>query len=595
MARNCQVWTEGYEALLDGPRADRETIRRAGDACRAGGRFGYRMHFPPMRAGDHAAFWFLPVIARWTEKLGFEVWPTPLSGVILAGHSSGYEVELRPRLLARRPRIDSIELFQREPADQRQTGNCRRLLEWKELLQKPLPPSFARALLEAAKDEDFGEWLAKLPSRSNDAARAGSLVESIRGLLAPEEDVGPAITFESTRTRDFEERYWKTIASLTEGDLLGKNNADLVTVNEGRTGGPKAVAAGRQPAQENDLDRLADRLHGHYDELLQKHGMTGRAVCADHRFKWETDFDFCWSEAWKQNQTGERLERNVVLVIPGKNRSEAVIMADHYDTAYMEDVYDPARGGDHLRAAAAGADDNHSATAALMLAADLFLPLAREGRLERDIWLVHLTGEEFPADCLGARALGAALVAAQEEGKLVLEVPGGAKVDVTATRVVGAYILDMVAHNRDNDRDVFQIAPGEGRSSARLAYTAWRANQRWNRDVKGWNQTPDRRGKGRAQRMESGATAPPIAEHLTLLGEVRPEWDPRSALYNTDGQIFSDLGIPVVLFMENYDIRRSGYHDTHDTMKNIDLDYGAALVAIAIESVAEAAGVPPSA
>jgi hypothetical protein len=41
--------------------------------------------------------------------------------------------------------------------------------------------------------------------------------------------------------------------------------------------------------------------------------------------------------------------------------------------------------------------------------------------------------------------------------------------------------------------------------------------------------------------------------------------------------------------MENYDINRSGYHDTKDNMQNIDLDYGAALAAIAIESVARAA------
>jgi hypothetical protein len=65
--------------------------------------------------------------------------------------------------------------------------------------------------------------------------------------------------------------------------------------------------------------------------------------------------------------------------------------------------------------------------------------------------------------------------------------------------------------------------------------------------------------------------------------------DPESSLYNTDGMIFSDTGIPVVLFMENYDIDRSGYHDTHDTMENIDLDYGAAVSAIAIETVARLA------
>ena len=47
--------------------------------------------------------------------------------------------------------------------------------------------------------------------------------------------------------------------------------------------------------------------------------------------------------------------------------------------------------------------------------------------------------------------------------------------------------------------------------------------------------------------------------------------------------------MPVVLLMENYDLLRRGYHDQHDTLENIDLDYGAALAAIAIESVARAA------
>ncbi len=41
--------------------------------------------------------------------------------------------------------------------------------------------------------------------------------------------------------------------------------------------------------------------------------------------------------------------------------------------------------------------------------------------------------------------------------------------------------------------------------------------------------------------------------------------------------------------MENYDINRSGYHDSRDNLQNIDLDYGAALAAIAIESCARVA------
>jgi hypothetical protein len=43
------------------------------------------------------------------------------------------------------------------------------------------------------------------------------------------------------------------------------------------------------------------------------------------------------------------------------------------------------------------------------------------------------------------------------------------------------------------------------------------------------------------------------------------------------------------LLMENYDINRAGYHDTKDTMENIDLDYGAAVSAIAIETIARVA------
>ena len=41
--------------------------------------------------------------------------------------------------------------------------------------------------------------------------------------------------------------------------------------------------------------------------------------------------------------------------------------------------------------------------------------------------------------------------------------------------------------------------------------------------------------------------------------------------------------------MENYDINRVGYHDTHDTLTNIDLDYGSAVAAITIETVARTA------
>jgi hypothetical protein len=151
----------------------------------------------------------------------------------------------------------------------------------------------------------------------------------------------------------------------------------------------------------------------------------------------------------------------------------------------------------------------------------------------------------------------------------------------------------MVAHNNDHDLDIFQMAPGTGPESFWLAYQSHLATEIWNANVAAWNRRPSRRGKGRSRRSANGNNIPDVARHPFLHGEVRLPYDPRSTLYNTDGQIFSDAGVPVVLFMENYDITRKGYHDSYDTMENIDLDYGAAISAIAIESVARAATEKP--
>src|SRR5262249_18005122 len=154
-------------------------------------------------------------------------------------------------------------------------------------------------------------------------------------------------------------------------------------------------------------------------------------------FKWRTDFDFSWMGGWLANQLGHAYERDLIVVIPGRDRSRAVIMGDHYDTAYMLDKYDPDYGGNGARLSASGADDNHSATVGLMLGAPIFLELSKAGQLGCDIWLIHLTGEEFPSDCLGARALTQRLV----EGTLAIHLPGGKKRDLSKTRVQGVYVL----------------------------------------------------------------------------------------------------------------------------------------------------------
>ncbi len=221
----------------------------------------------------------------------------------------------------------------------------------------------------------------------------------------------------------------------------------------------------------------------------------------------------------------------------------------------------------------------------MLLAAPIFLELSKKGKLRHDIWLIHLTGEEFPADSLGARALTQKLV----EGTLKIHLPDGKTKDLSDVEIHGLYVSDMIAHNNDRERDIFQISPGTDPAAMWLALQAHIANEIWNESTEVWNQAPERKGKMRGRRSPHGAAIPEVAPFLKLNGQVRPAIDPKSTLFNTDGQIFSDAGVPCVLFMENYDINRVGYHDTHDTMENIDLEYGAALAAINIESVARAA------
>jgi Zn-dependent M28 family amino/carboxypeptidase len=223
-----------------------------------------------------------------------------------------------------------------------------------------------------------------------------------------------------------------------------------------------------------------------------------------------------------------------------------------------------------------------------MLGAEIFMELSRAGKLDRDIWLVHLTGEEFPSDCLGARNLAQTLI----EGTCGLHTGAAEPVDLSGAAIRGVFVLDMIAHNNDRRKDIFQIAPGADRTSLWLAYQAHAASKMWEAGTAAWNATAKRRGLGRGRRSPHGGAMPLMARHLAPRGEVRFHDDPRSTLFNTDGQIFADAGIPTVLFMENYDINREGYHDTQDTMANIDLDYGAAVAAIAIETVARTATEP---
>lgn len=411
--------------------------------------------------------------------------------------------------------------------------------------QKPLPKDFAFSLLNPKPSIDsFDDWKKTLPR----------VVQKELVAFTPESDNITPLTFQKTIANDFERSYWELIYTLSEGlfartPLQNKNNADCAEMD--------APYGQLDPhCDENSLPALAEYFKSYYEDL--------NLPVFFHEFKWETDFDFKWQGL---NDT----HRNVITVIHGKDNrphSEVIILADHYDTAYEGDTYENSPGHRH---ASYGADDNYSASATLMLAAKYLKSLP----LKKDIWLVHLTGEEFPADCLGARML----VTDYLRKKNILA-------DRSNPKIAGVYLMDMIAH-KTSPTAIFQISPGRGRQSQELSRVAFSVTKKWNEMASSKQLNKRFSRKNTWKRTDKFKVELP--KFLTLIPEIRPFWHFKSSVYNTDAQIFSDARIPVVLFMEDYDIDRKGYHDSLDTIENIDLDYGRAISAIAIESAAQMA------
>lgn len=585
LARNAQIWTRDFELVLDGPRATRADLARAAETLLAGGLFAYRFEHVPMQVGEHAIYWQRPLVAYAARKTGeIQVLPDVLTGYLTAYPAAAPDparaIELWPRLERREVFLDAVRHFNDPDYDafpQQTALNVVNLLDtWERMGRKPLPRTFARSLLRIANDRTLDNWLDALVKYASSDAEGRRMRKELETRLEPpaeKPELPEPITYDRTATRAFEEAYWRDIMTLAHGRYENKDNADCVDDPDTR----KVVKH-----CERDLEALGDYLLKRHREAIAAAGMEDKALAGEMPFRWSTDFDFPLFGGWKLNQEGKTYERNLIVVIPGRDRGRAVVLADHYDTAYMEDVYDKQSGA---RVSAAGADDNFSATATLLQAAPVLLELSKAGRLGCDVWLVHLTGEEYPSDCMGARAFAAAAV----EGRLRLRLVDGKHKDLSKVRIAGLYVMDMIAHNRNDDEDIFQISPGKGAEALELARQAHIANTLWNAHARKWNQQPERRGQGRGKRSKDPEKIPTIALHPHLHGEVRTEEDPTSSLFNTDGQVFSDAGIPAVLFMENYDINRKGYHDTHDTVENIDLDFGAAVAAIAIEATARAA------
>ena len=423
MAKNSQLWTADSHLLLDGSAAGRDELETAAMVVARGGTFHYRFQFPAMRVGLHEVYWHRPLSAYWNIQKGqVEMLANaPLgyfTAYLLDNLDLAHPVELWPRLRRREPYLYALHNFEHpEEHYAHQTAlNILRILDSRWILAKPVSRSFARQILRLPEHELLESWLAALPTRASDPKEGQKLQQeverclepalkpepnsSLPGVMFPVEKLA-TITFGQTATRAFEKAWWNDICKLSHGDYINKDNADCV-----HDPATSALLLHRH----RDLERLGDYLLSRHLDAIAAAKMEDKAICGEIPFRWNTDFDFSAFGGWKNNQEGHTHERDILVIIPGKNRSEAIVMADHYDTAYMEDIYDKSPGGVGARIAAAGADDNCSATATLLQAAPVFLRLSKEGLLERDIWLVHLTGEEFPSDCMGSRRFAQALV-----------------------------------------------------------------------------------------------------------------------------------------------------------------------------------------
>lgn len=221
-------------------------------------------------------------------------------------------------------------------------------------------------------------------------------------------------------------------------------------------------------------------------------------------------------------------QSNLIAMIRGREPGPPVVMADHIDAAVEEDTF-AATG---RRVTSHGADDNATATAALLGAAAVL----RDARPRRDIWLVHLTGEEFPADCLGARHFLSELMRARRDVHAVV-------------------ITDFIGWHYPG-RPAFQISPTSVPGSERMAALALDAARR-------------------------------LAPELTALYAARDRL--RNAVFQTDLLEFELHGIPGVLFNEDMDYSdpQSGSPHNHrstDVLANVDVPFAAAVAKVAIET-----------
>ena len=390
--------------------------------------------------------------------------------------------------------------------DQPKFGNCvyvRRssgaiALAW------PDPRERDARAAELTRPGAFDAFCVNQPARFNDrpvafvVAIAGGAIAwpaEIDWVPAPSERPAPAHVALQVPDwpDDFAARYQEDVR-IADGELEARYPLS------GRTGRFRNKGS-FQP--DHDLERMVDYLEERYRVLSIK--------TVRQRFTWRGIS-----------------QSNLIAIIQGTERGPPVVMADHIDTACEEDTF----ARTHQRVTSPGADDNATATAALLGAAAAL----RDAHPRHDIWLVHLTGEEFPSDDLGARHFLSEAMRARQD-------------------IRAAVITDFIGWHRPG-KPAFQINPTSIAGSERMAALALDAARQ-------------------------------LAPELSVVYAARDEL--RNSVFQTDLQEFEFYGIPGVLFNEDMDYsdRSTGNphnHQSTDVASTLDLPFAATVAKVAIET-----------
>ena len=90
------------------------------------------------------------------------------------------------------------------------------------------------------------------------------------------------------------------------------------------------------------------------------------------------------------------------------------------------------------------------------------------------------------------------------------------------------FVMDMIGHNRDNDRDIFQISPGKSLQSSQTCISCSYCKYDYGTKtfMNGIKQQKENDCKRQGFRSADGLQIPRLAKYLPFIGEVRTQFDP---------------------------------------------------------------------